>query len=173
MVVVQRHLIDMAKDAPVDKMAHKAGQSGNSVALDLFKGHVDVLRGNLLCSVVQRLLEVLWVCVGSLVRHVICVRVRKHGSQASLLRFVLGEVFIIAPLPVVLIFGIPADGSHDGSSVLSSSLAQLLIALVRNDVHREVFDKFGKVASDVRNGDVQRLLHLNKPITVRNLICWE
>ena len=63
----------MAKDAPVDKMAHEAGQSCNSVALDLFKGHVDVLRGNLLRSVVKRLLEVLRVSVRSIFSHRHCV----------------------------------------------------------------------------------------------------
>ena len=35
------------------------------------------------------------------------------------------------------------------------------------------FDEFCEVASDVSNRDVQRLLHLNEPISVRYLICRE
>lgn len=43
MVLIERHLVDVAEDAPVDEVTDEAGESGNPIALYLIKCHVDVL----------------------------------------------------------------------------------------------------------------------------------
>jgi len=48
MVFIEWHLVDVAEDAPVHEMADKTSESGDSFALDLVKGHIDVLCGDLL-----------------------------------------------------------------------------------------------------------------------------
>ena len=57
MVFVEWHLIYVTKDAPVDEVTHKACQSRNPVALNLIESQVDVLRGDLVCSIMQRRAE--------------------------------------------------------------------------------------------------------------------
>jgi len=49
----------MTEDTPVDEVTDQASQTGDPVAFDLREGHVDVLRGNLLSSVMKRLAEML------------------------------------------------------------------------------------------------------------------
>ena len=48
MILIERHLVDVPEDAPIYEVTHKAGQAGDSLALDLFKSHVDMLGSNLL-----------------------------------------------------------------------------------------------------------------------------
>ena len=50
---------------------------------------------------------------------------------------------------------------------------KLLITLVRNDLHRKIFDKFCEVAPDVSHCDIERLLKLNKPVTISDLFRWK
>lgn len=59
MILVQWHLIHVTENAPVDKMAHKACQARNSVALNLIKGHLDVFGCDLRCRVMQGIAEML------------------------------------------------------------------------------------------------------------------
>ena len=48
MVLVKRHLVNVAKDAPIDEVADKACHPGDSFALYLVKGQLDVAFGDLL-----------------------------------------------------------------------------------------------------------------------------
>ena len=48
----------MSEYAPVDKVRYEAGKPGNPVTLNLLKRHVNVLRGDLLGGIVERLREV-------------------------------------------------------------------------------------------------------------------
>lgn len=57
MVFVEWHLIYVTKDAPVDEVTHKACQSRNPVALNLIESQVDVLRSDLVCSIMKRRAE--------------------------------------------------------------------------------------------------------------------
>lgn len=50
---------------------------------------------------------------------------------------------------------------------------KLLITLVWNYLHREIFDKLCEVAPDVSHCDIKRLLKLNKPVTICDLFSWE
>lgn len=59
MVLIERHLINVAEDAPVYEVADKAGESGDSVTFDLVESHEDVLHSDLLGCIVKRLAEVL------------------------------------------------------------------------------------------------------------------
>ena len=56
-VLVEWHLVDVAKDAPIDEMTNEACESGDPVTLDLFEGDVNMLRGDLIRRIVQCLLE--------------------------------------------------------------------------------------------------------------------
>ena len=47
-ILIERHLVDVPEDAPIYEVTHKAGQACDSLALDLFKSHVDMLGSNLL-----------------------------------------------------------------------------------------------------------------------------
>ena len=58
MVFVEWHLVNVSKYAPIDEVGYEAGKPGNSIALNLLKRHVDVLGGDLLRGVVERLSEV-------------------------------------------------------------------------------------------------------------------
>ena len=52
MILVQWHLINVPKDTPVYEVADKTSQACNSLTLNLVKGHIDMLSGNLLgCEV--------------------------------------------------------------------------------------------------------------------------
>ena len=58
MVLVKRHLVNVSEYTPVDEVRYEACKSGNTITLNLFKRHVNVLRSDLLCSIVERLGEV-------------------------------------------------------------------------------------------------------------------
>jgi len=45
MVIVQRHLIDLAERTPVCEMTDKSRQPRNSLRLDFLEGKIDVLLG--------------------------------------------------------------------------------------------------------------------------------
>ena len=55
----------MAENAPVDEMADKASESGDSVTLNLLKGQIDMFRCDLARRIVKRLTEMLRVCIRS------------------------------------------------------------------------------------------------------------
>lgn len=57
--------------------------------------------------------------------------------------------------------------------MLPGPFMQFFITLVRNNVHWEVFDELGKVASDISHCNVQWFLNLDEPVTVRYLISRE
>ena len=165
MVVVEGHLVDVAKHAPVDEVADKAGKSSDAITLDLLERHMNVLGCNLLRGVVQRLTKVLR--LGTWTRTVfhptisVGCSIERRVSQ------------IAVTMPVIRILWVPAyRGKHSGL-VLPVSLLQLFIARVGDDINREVLDELGKVTSDVSNGDVQGLLNLNEPVTLGDLLGWK
>ena len=49
----------MAENAPVNEMADKASESGDSVTLNLLKGQIDMFRCDLARRIVKRLTEML------------------------------------------------------------------------------------------------------------------
>ena len=55
MVLVERHLVNVSEYTPVDEVRYEAGKSGNTITLNLFKRHVDMLRSDLLRGIVKRL----------------------------------------------------------------------------------------------------------------------
>ena len=59
MVLIERHLIDVPEDAPIDEVANETCQSSNSLAHDLIEGHLNVFLSDLLRCIVQRVREVL------------------------------------------------------------------------------------------------------------------
>ena len=56
-ILVKRHLVDVAKDAPVYEMTHEASKSGDPIALDLIKSQEDVLLSDLVSRIVECLTE--------------------------------------------------------------------------------------------------------------------
>ena len=58
-ILVEGHLVDVPEDAPVDEVAHQTCQPCNSIALNLVKRHLNVLRGYLRRGIVQRVAEML------------------------------------------------------------------------------------------------------------------
>lgn len=56
-ILVERHLVDVTKDAPVYEMTHEASKSGDAIALDLIKSHEDVLLSDLVSRIVECLTE--------------------------------------------------------------------------------------------------------------------
>mmetsp|Transcript_19525 Transcript_19525/g.24140 ORF Transcript_19525/g.24140 Transcript_19525/m.24140 type:complete len:218 (-) Transcript_19525:423-1076(-) len=166
MVVIKGHLIDVTEDAPVYEVADEAGETSNSVAFDLLKSHVDVLGGDLLRGVVKRLAEVLRVRVRAPSRD---LTLRSSHAVFSTLGRHFRQV-LIAVSSIIDILWVPANSLHNGGFMLAGPLLQLLVALVRNDIYREVFDKLGEVAPDISHRDIQRFLHLDEPVTIGDLV---
>ena len=94
MVLIERHLIDVPKDAPIDEVADETCQSGNSLAHDLIKGHLDVFLSNLLRCIVQRVGEVLGISRRSLTvvhdAHTSSGHLRLGGPTLLSLAFTIG-----------------------------------------------------------------------------------
>ena len=49
------------------------------------------------------------------------------------------------------------------------ALLKLLITLMWNDLHWEIFDKLCEVTPNVSHSDIKRLLKLNEPVTISDL----
>ena len=154
----------MAKHAPVDEVADKAGKSSYAITLDLLERHMNVLGRNLLRGVVKRLTKVLWLGAWT---HTVFSPAISVGCTSE--RGVSVSQIAVA-MPVIRILRVPAYRSKHGGLVLPVSLLQLFIARVRDNINREVLDELGKVTSDVSNGDVQGLLNLNEPVTLGDLL---
>ena len=60
MVLIERHLVDMTKYAPVYEMTDEACESGDPITLNLIESHFNVLFCNLFCSIMERLTEMFW-----------------------------------------------------------------------------------------------------------------
>ena len=58
-ILVQRHLIHVAENAPVNEVAHKSRQACNPVALNLIESHLYMLSGDLCSCVVEGVTEML------------------------------------------------------------------------------------------------------------------
>ena len=162
-VFIEWHLVDVAEDTPVHEMADKAGESGDSFALDFIKGHIDVLRGDLLGGEVNGLADL---CGGArltdgcrpselepIVRPIVGVGVAKAFP------FWLRDLSVDCIEHCLLL---PIDPG-----------LELLVGLVWDDIDREVFDELCEVPSDVCNGDVQWLLKLLEPVSALELLSWE
>lgn len=59
MVLIERHLIYVTEDAPINEMADETSESGDSVTLNLLKGHIDMFSRYLACCIVKGLTEML------------------------------------------------------------------------------------------------------------------
>ena len=172
MVLVEWHLVDVTENAPVYEMTNKSRQPCNSITLDLIKCHLNVHLGDLLGGIMKRL--------SKRIRSLLATSLTLGSSNGCRCRWIgnilRGDFIEIIDGGVTTLgrqFWIPANGSHHCHLVLRIALLHLCIAHMRDVLDREILDKLSKVPPDVCHSDIERLLELDKPITISDLLGWK
>ena len=153
MVFIERHLVNLAENAPIHEMGHKTGKSRYPIALDFVKCLFNVTSCNLGFRIVNWLFKARFSCWSCCF---LCVfrsfLYRLEGSRFG--------VFIGSYISITFIFRqiVGKWGTLDSTlcRLFKSTLSffPLLRGLVRNNVNGEVFDKFWKIAHYVTHSNV-------------------
>ena len=173
MVLVEWHLVDVTENAPVYEMTNKSRQPSNSITLDLIKCHLNVHLGDLLGGIMKRLSKRIRSLLGAARLALGCSNGCRCRWIGNILRGNFIEIIDGGMTTLGRQFWIPANGSHHCHLVLRIALLHLCIAHMRDVLDWEILDKLSKVPPDVCHSNIERLLELDKPITISDLLGWK